>query len=139
MPAGRGGNFMVMTPSGACMISSGQSLEGLATQLSNQFDRPVIDQTGLKGKYDFKLHFDPSSLPGGRGGPIMGPMMKEGEPGPGPGPGGADPSGRIVPEGDAPPSIFNALQEQLGLKLESRKGPVELLVIDHVEKTPTEN
>jgi uncharacterized protein (TIGR03435 family) len=139
MPAGRGGNFMIMTTSGACMISNGQTMEGLATQLSNQFDRPVIDQTGLKGKYDFKLHYDPSSMPGGRGGPMMGLMMKDGGAGPGPGPAGGGPSERITPDADAPPSIFNALQEQLGLKLEARKAPVEMMVIDHVEKTPTEN
>lgn len=136
MPPGRAGNFMIMTPSGACMISNSQTMDGLASQLSNQFDRPVIDQTGLKGKYDFRLRFDPSSMPGGRG-PMMGPMMKGGGPGPGPGPG--DPSDRIAPEGDQPPSIFNALQEQLGLKLQATKGAVDLLVIDHVEKTPTEN
>jgi uncharacterized protein (TIGR03435 family) len=128
VPSGRAGNFMIMTPSGACMISNGQTLEGLATQLSNQFDRPVIDQTGLKGKYDFKLRYDPASTPGGRGGPMMGAMVKDG-----------GPPDRIVAEGDQPPAIFNALQEQLGLKLEAKKGPVELLVIDHVEKTPTEN
>jgi len=40
---------------------------------------------------------------------------------------------------DRGPSIFTALQEQLGLRLESQKGPVETLVIDHVEKTPTPN
>ncbi len=134
MVAGRAGNFMMMTPNGECMISNGQTMDGLATQLSNRFDRPVIDQTGLKGKYDLKLRYDPSSLPGGRGGPIM--MIKDG---PGPGPAGGDPANRIAPDGDPPPSIFNALQEQLGIKLESKKGPVDLLVIDHVEKTPTEN
>ena len=103
-------NFMIMTPSGACMISNGQTIEDLATQLSNHFDRSLSEQTGVKGG-----------------------------PGPGPWPAGGGPSDRIVPEGDAPPSSFNAPQEQLGLKLEAKKGPVELSVINHVEKTPTQN
>jgi uncharacterized protein (TIGR03435 family) len=133
MAAGRAGNFMMMTPNGECMISNGQTMEGLAAQLSNRFDRPVIDQTGLKGKYDLRLRYDPSSMPGGRGSPIM---LKDG---PGPTPAGGDPANRMAPEGDPPASIFNALQEQLGLKLEAKKGPVDLLVIDHVEKTPTDN
>jgi uncharacterized protein (TIGR03435 family) len=133
MAADRAGSFMMMTPNGECVISTGQTMDSLATQLSNRFDRPVVDQTGLKGKYDFKLRYDPSSMPGGRGGSIM---LKDG---PGRGPADGDPANRIAPEGDPPPTIFNALQEQLGLKLEARKGPVELLVIDHVEKTPTEN
>lgn len=83
----------------------------LGQQLNNfqQVDRPVVDQTGLKGFYDFKLTFAP------------------------------DLSGRTGPNGEAPPSfdgptLFQALREQLGLKLESSKGPVEVFVIDHVEK-----
>jgi len=130
MAASRAGNFMMMTPNGECMISNGQTMDGLAAQLSNGFDRPVIDQTGLKGKYDLKLRYDPSSMPGGRGGPkdALDPA-----------PAGGDPANRISRGGDPPPSIFNALQEQLGLKLEAKKGPVDLLVIDHVQKTPTEN
>lgn len=130
MAAGRAGNFKMMTPNGECLISRGETLDGLAAQLSNGFDRPVIDQTGLKGKYDLKLRYDPSSMPGGRGGPkdALDPA-----------PAGGDPANRISPGGEPPPSIFNALQEQLGLKLEARKGPVDLLVIDHVQKTPTQN
>ena len=44
-----------------------------------------------------------------------------------------------APDGQSSPDLFTALQEQLGLKLEQKKGLVELLVIDHVEKMPTEN
>ena len=125
LPAGRA--FILMTPNGECMISHGQTMEDLAAQLSNRFDRLVIDQTGLKGKYDLRLRYDPSSV---------GPVMPKDGPGPAP---GADPANRTAPDGDSPPHISNALQEQLGLKLEARKGPVELLVIDHAEKTPTAN
>jgi uncharacterized protein (TIGR03435 family) len=138
MIAGRSGNLQVMTPNGACMISNGQSISGLADQLSNQFDRPVVDMTGLKGKYDIKLRFDPSSMPGPGG---MGGMRKEV-----PMPGGmptqrSDGSERDpnAEDREPAPTIFAALQEQLGLKLETRKGSVDLLVVDHIEKAPTEN
>ena len=74
----------------------------------------LIDQTGLRGNYDFVLN-------GVSGAP--------------PQPPGAS---AATPEGDATTSIFTALQEQLGLKLESRKAEVEILVIESVEK-PSEN
>jgi len=45
----------------------------------------------------------------------------------------------FVPDGDAPPDLFAAVQAQLGLKLDAKKGPVEMIVIDHIEKTPIEN
>lgn len=133
-------NFMMISFGGACMVSVGQTMAGLAGQLANQFDRPVTDMTGLTGKYDFHLRFDPSSL-GGRFG-----MMPKGPP-----PGGMGavqmrdgPAGGLGPVANAepqepPPTIFVALQEQLGLRLEPKKGPADLLVIDHLEKTPTEN
>ncbi len=126
MGGNRAGSFMMMTPNGECILSNAQTMDGLAAQLSNGFDRPVIDQTGLSGKYDFKLRYDPSSMTGGRGGPkdALDPA-----------PAGGDASNRA----DPPPGIFNAIQEQLGLKLEARKGPVELLVIDRVDKRPAAN
>jgi bla regulator protein blaR1 len=102
---------------------SGQDvpLDMLAKTLSNQLGRPVIDRTGLKGNFDFKLEWTPD--PGQSGGPFGG------------GPPGADAPPPPDPNG---PSIFTAVQEQLGLRLESQKGPVEMLVIDKVEK-PSEN
>jgi uncharacterized protein (TIGR03435 family) len=78
--------------------------------------RPVVDQTGLKGLFTFTLEWTPENTSA-----ISNP--KSNEP-------------RNVAE--APP-IFVALQEQLGLKLEARKAPVEVLVVDHAEKVPTEN
>ncbi|MDE3197849.1 MAG: TIGR03435 family protein [Acidobacteriota bacterium] len=86
--------------------------------LANQLGRSVLDKTELTGDYDFKLEFTPEM---GREGP-----MKEFPP-------GVEPP--ASPDG---PSLFTALAEQLGLKLEAAKGPVEVLVIDSVEK-PTEN
>ena len=77
--------------------------------LSQILNRTVIDKTGLTGMFDFHLEFAPDDVTPG-----------------------------ITASGDASdplsPSIFAALQEQLGLKLEAGEGPVELLVIDHVEK-----
>jgi len=80
-------------------------------------DRPVIDQTGLEGRYDFTLTWTPDETQfGGRGGQAPPP---------------ADPA-------NAPPGLFTAIQEELGLKLESTKAPVDVVVIDRLEK-PTEN
>jgi len=93
----------------------------LAEQISRQVDREVVDKTGLQGTYDFTLHFAPER-----------PMPMPGGPADG-GPGGAAP-----PPDSSAPSIFTALQEQLGLKLESQKGPVKILIIDSVER-PSEN
>jgi len=81
---------------------------------------PVVDQTGIQGSYEFKLDFTPANrLDGvGRGG--------DG------GKSGTAPLGSGL-------SIFDALQAQLGLKLESKKLPMPVIIIDHVERTPTEN
>ncbi len=98
----------------------------LADMLSRQLGRLVLDKTGLKGNYDFTLKWTPDE------------NQKQAFMGPG-GPGEARPQSDAAPAPDASgPSIFTALEEQLGLKLESKKGPVETLVIDHVEK-PSEN
>lgn len=87
--------------------AKGVYMSPLATVLSRFMRHPVLDETGLKGRYTVKLDWTPD--------PVDGKPAGEG------------------------PSIYTALQEQLGLKLESRKGPLEVLVIDHAEKVPVAN
>jgi uncharacterized protein (TIGR03435 family) len=94
---------------------AGQPIDAVANALGAQLGRPVIDKTGLAGAYDFELTFTPE----GRGMPV------------GPPPPGAPELPPIDPNA---PSIFTALQEQLGLKLESGRGPVEVLVIDSAQR-----
>jgi len=97
------------------------SMAVLAGRLSEQLGRPVIDRTDLKGGYDFTLEWTPA--PGEGSAESIGLPPRAEPPSPG------DSNG---------PSIFTALQDQLGLKLESTKGPVDMIVIDHVER-PSEN
>ena len=80
-----------------------------AMRLSAILGRPVIDRTGLTGKYDFKLQWTPDT-------PVQ--MRSPDQP---------------VTDSEHGPSIFTAVQ-QLGLKLEKQKGPVEVIVIDSVER-----
>ena len=93
------------------------SMPRIAQELTVFAGRPVQDQTGLAGAFDFQLTWTPDPFRSEDGKP----KFLNGEP--------IDTSG---------PSLFTAIQEQLGLKLEPRKGPVEFLVIDHAEQ-PTEN
>ena len=80
--------------------------------LSNQVEKPVTDATGLKGRYEFTLSWMASV------------------------PASSSPS---APAADAGPDIFAAVQQQLGLKLEASKAPVDVLVIDHFDRDPVEN
>jgi uncharacterized protein (TIGR03435 family) len=79
-------------------------------------DRPVVDQTGLAGRFDFTLTWTPDETQFGALGIKVPPP----------------------PDGATAPGLFTAVQEQLGLKLDSTKAPVDVLVVDRVEK-PTEN
>jgi bla regulator protein blaR1 len=94
----------------------GAPMAMIVTILTQQVGRPVLDKTGLTGPYDFTLKWTPD-----------------------PGSGGLTPFG--LPAGAPPtaadpdtPNFFTALQEQLGLKLESARAPVEVIVIDRLEK-----
>jgi uncharacterized protein (TIGR03435 family) len=130
--AGRGGMAMTMMNGNARMTANGQTMAGLAEMLSGQLDLPVVDMTGLTGKYDYTLYFAPEGLAGMR---LPGGLP----PPPPPGEAGGGMPAASAPDAQSNPNLFTALQEQLGLKLEQRKGPVELLVIDHLERAPIEN
>ena len=97
-------------PSAGRLVASNQTIPALATVLTRALRRRVLDRTGLKGHYDFVLQWTPdeNQTP---------PLRPSSTP--------PDPNG---------PTIFTALQEQLGLQLRSARGPVEVLVIDHTEK-----
>lgn len=98
----------------------GMPMASFAQPLSNFLGRPVTDKTGAPGNYDIALRFamDQSISPN-----MAGP------------PGAVD---ALPPPDPAAPNIFIAVEEQLGLKLESARGQTEVLVIDHIER-PTEN
>ncbi len=101
--------------------AEGSSTEMLARVLSDQLGRTVTDKTGLTGSYDYTLQWTPDDAP---------PPM----------PGGAD-GGAPHNDNNADaigPSLITAVQEQLGLKLESTKGMADVIVIDHID-LPSEN
>lgn len=111
--------MMITDPTGQGIYSGGTTLATLVRMLSGMagqllIDRPIVDQTGLEGNYAVRLKFASVSLPPG-----------------------ASTSGTPPPPQERP-SIFIALQEQLGLKLESTTMQAQVLVVDHIER-PTEN
>jgi uncharacterized protein (TIGR03435 family) len=94
------------------------TMEEFAGVMQAHLDRPVVDQTGLKGRFDFQLQWTPDETP----------FASPGGPGEPPKP----------PERETQPDLFTAIQQQLGLKLESTRAQTDVLVIDKVEK-PSEN
>jgi uncharacterized protein (TIGR03435 family) len=109
-------------------MTMAQFAEDLQRMASGYIHAPVVDATGVEGAYDFSLTFTPIGLlnGGGRGrGGEAAPPPAGGAPIP------SDPSGGL--------SLFDAVNKQLGLKLEMHKRPMQVLVIDHVEEKPIEN
>lgn len=110
------------------------TMAAFADVLSNYVDTPVIDMTGLTGEYQVALDLSPDDLrrPAQRAQQMMAelglPLPAQARP-------ELSPGETSSPAGG---SVFSSL-EKLGLKLEARKAPVDVLVIDHLEKTPTEN
>lgn len=86
------------------------TMKAFAQILAGQVQSPVTDETGLEGSFRFTLEYSPEDL-------------RQREPG-------------EAPSDPGPASIYQAIQEQLGLRLDKRKGPVDVMVIDHAEKPP---
>jgi uncharacterized protein (TIGR03435 family) len=114
LPAGRPGLISNFSMSGGFQLvrSRGQQepISVLADSLRAPDEAPIVDKTGLTGKYDFTLEYT-TDVPGG------------------------------AHDGVAPvaPSLFTALQQQLGLQLIAKKLPFDVVVVEAVERTPTEN
>ena len=93
-----------------CMAATEARLADFAHLIENFVRHPVVDATGMTGRYDFKLAFSGPATLGMEGG-----------------------------DRDILPTLFSAVQDQLGLRLEKKKGQIDFFVIDHVEKTPVAN
>lgn len=119
-PSARGKDGLPTIPKGATGywvsigVARGQwvrtDMAKIAAFLSDQMGQPVADSTGLKGEYDLSLEWTPAA-------PGTVPTVSE----------------------SSYPSLLTALQEQVGLKLQRKKVTIDILVIDYIEKTPTEN
>lgn len=117
------GENMAVIANRARSRESNQTMADLATTLSYEVNASVHDATGLTGKYDIELYWVyPDELHA-----APPPQLQHG--------------GTVENDTNAPlgPNIFEALKTQLGLKLEQKKGPASILVIDSIVKTPTEN
>lgn len=112
--------MMHFTQQGMAIESHSATMASLAQVIAQQVGGTVVDKTGLTGKYDYTLKFTPEDG--------AGPMMMR-MPG-----GGPPPDGGAQPQEPPAPSLFAALQEQLGLKLEAHKESVDVIVIDHIEQ-----
>jgi uncharacterized protein (TIGR03435 family) len=109
-PGGESATNSSNSNTGGAIDARNTSMDLFATVLARQVERPVVNRTGLDGVFNFKLQWTPEHA--------------------------------TTRPGDAAaaeqPSLFTAIQEQLGLRLRAERAPVEVLVIDHVEK-PSEN
>ena len=109
---GLGGDLMVGFGSTGNVRAQGIEIGTFVQGLTRYLKRPVVDKTGLTGRYDFTLHYAPEAR-------AQAPSS------------GAVDNGALDPAG---PSLFTAIQEQLGLKLEAKKDPLAIIVIEHVER-----
>ncbi|MGA3242421.1 MAG: TIGR03435 family protein [Bryobacteraceae bacterium] len=102
------------------IVSNHISMTTLATLFSRFTGQTVVDMTGLTGSYDLRVEWAPEHSPASTA------------------PGRGADAGAST-DGETGPSLFAAVEQQLGLKLEVRKGPVEIIAIDHAERVPAQN
>jgi uncharacterized protein (TIGR03435 family) len=124
-----GTSRMSLTPGGFHLEGHAEPASHLAIILEDQLASPVVDKTGLSGTFDFTLDFSRESVQN---------SALAGLPPPPP----ANPPGPVTaPAGDPTeaPSLFTAIQEQLGLKLDKKRGPLDVIVLDRAEKVPKED
>jgi uncharacterized protein (TIGR03435 family) len=121
-PDGRPRPMMMysLNASRVTLTAPSATLAGLVDQMSRFTARPIVDMTGIRGQYQFNLNFAPER--------DAGPPTGAGLPGNVP--------GQSLPE--PAQSVFDSVR-QYGLRLEARKAPVEMFVVTHIEKTPTDN
>lgn len=108
------GDFVLERTSPVVLIAHHARVADLGQGIADELGQPVTDATGLPGRYEIRLNLAPYITRAGDSGGNPGQL-------------------------DTIGILFTGLQEQLGLKLEARKSPADVLVIDHVEKMPTEN
>jgi uncharacterized protein (TIGR03435 family) len=116
----RGEDTMAIMGGKARWVSPQCTIDQIANMMVNQLNAPVTDATGLTGKYDVNMFWEASGFSNG----VLRAAPASAEP---------------VASELSGPTIFTALQDQLGLRLQSKKTSIEALVIDHLEKVPTEN
>lgn len=124
-----GAVMMMFGPNGTRIVRGNMTMEQFSNYLSNSVSRPVLDDTGLKGTYEIELSYladetDGMMIPGGGGGRAMDGGGREGPP---------------LQDASAPTATLSQAVQTLGLKLEAKKAPVDMIVIDSANKVPTEN
>ena len=110
------GFAMTMSSGGLRIIRGNMTIEQLVNSLVSSLDRPVFDNTGLKGTYEIELSYLGDEIGGGR-----------------------DDAPRQLDANAPVATLFEAVQQTLGLKLEARKSPVEMIVVESANRVPTEN
>jgi uncharacterized protein (TIGR03435 family) len=124
-----GTSRMSLTPGGFHLEGHAEPASHVTVILEDQLASPVVDKTGLSGTFDFTLDFSRES--------VQNSALAGLPPPPSPNPAG--PVAAPTSDPAEAPSLFTAVQEQLGLKLDKKRGPLDVIVVDQADKVPKEN